>query len=153
MMAPQLRLTIAPVIAPAPADARYTAVSATSASRGSRPSNVSLTLVGASASVMPAVSGAKFDLIPTTLTPLRNVLHDAVADRVERYVDAAGRLGHPGDVGFNRGRIHRIDMCRFGGAACPADLVGYLVELGQGPAGQEYSCSLAGERACHRAAH
>jgi hypothetical protein len=52
-----------------------------------------------------------------------------------------------------RGRIHRIDMCRFGGAACPADLAGYLVELGQGPAGQEYSCSLAGERACHRAAH
>src|SRR5580704_14834822 len=100
MMAPQLRSTIAPVIAPAPADARYTAVSATSASRGSRPSNVSLTLVGASASVMPAVSGAKFDLIPTTLTPLRNVLHDAVADRVERYVDAAGRLGHLGDVGF-----------------------------------------------------
>ena len=53
MMAPQLRLMTAPVMAPAAADARYTAVPATSASRGRRPSSVSFTRDDTSSSETP----------------------------------------------------------------------------------------------------
>jgi hypothetical protein len=53
MMAPQVRFTIAPLIAPAPSEARYTAVPARSASRGSRPSSVSFSRGASSSSVTP----------------------------------------------------------------------------------------------------
>ena len=81
----------------------------------------------------------------------RRAVDVAVADGVEGHVDAAGPGGHAVGVLVHGPRVEGVDPGRLHRHAGAGQLLGHLVEGGQGAAGQEDAGALAGEGVGHGA--
>ncbi len=71
---------------------------------------------------------------------------------VHRDIDCSRLPGHSIHKCIHRRFVERIERSRLRHAPNGADFAGYLLQLGQGAAGQKHPGSLTGEGARHRSA-
>ena len=136
-MAPQVRFTTAPVIAPAPSEAGNAAVSATSLSRG-RGGGQEVRARGLDDRAREVVHGQVDE---------RDTLHGGEADGIQRNVDAPRSLGDVGGVSLHGLLVGGIYLGCLDDSSRSGDLLGHHVKRRQRSTREEHFPAFAGEGA------